>query len=59
MLIKKRLVYERSEKGLHLSSLGLHPDGNLLALGDSHGKLHFVDIFSNEEVMAFDTDYVV
>jgi hypothetical protein len=29
-----------------------------LAVGDSLGKLHFLDIFANEEIMVFDTDYV-
>jgi Anaphase-promoting complex subunit 4 WD40 domain len=52
------LIYEKADKGLHLTSLALHPDGNLLAVGDSHGKLHFIEILSNEEMMVFDTNYV-
>lgn len=55
---QKKLVYEKVDKSLKLSVLALHPDGHLLAVADSVGKVHFIDILANETRMTFETGYV-
>ena len=55
---EKKLVHEKVDKSLKLTVMALHPDGHLLAVADSTGKVHFIDILSNETRMTFDTGYV-
>lgn len=43
------------EDDLQLTSLGVHPDGKLLALAGSNSNLHFFDIVSNQVVLTLES----
>jgi len=55
----RKVIFDKpAEKGTAFTAIAVHPDGNLLAVGDNKGKIHFINILSGEEVMDFQTDLV-
>lgn len=52
-LQERKLLHEGYVKDAR--AMALHPDGRNIAITDSKGVIHFIDLCNNEEIAAFET----
>ena len=55
-LKNRKLLYTGYAKAS--TSLAVHPDGHIIAITDSAGVIHFIDLAENEEVVTFESELV-